>query len=180
MDAAVSGLVGVVIGAVSSSFLTEYYKRYRDRRALAFALRGEIRAHLSALPAHSTIFKKFAEQARLDQPVALFPFDPPSDPIFEKGVDKIGLLEGDLPERLAYFYARLNGYRRVLQMTSRKHFGETGTPLATVFTNMIAQIEEVAPVGQRLVDELGVTAEPRFYAHARKARGLWQRLNQKA
>ena len=172
MDAATAGLIGVVIGAFSSSFLTEYYKRYRDRRALAFALRGEIRAHLSAFPTLTKIFTNFADMAVREDPVPLFPFEPPPDPIYEKSVDKLGLLEGDFPERLAYFYARLNGLRRVLKLAGQNHYGDTGPDLARALNSALSQLEEIEPTAQRLIDELGAAAEPRVYVYARP---LWQR-----
>jgi hypothetical protein len=138
VDPAVWTLIGVVVGAFANNFAGEYYKRYRDRRALAFGLAGEIQAHIEAIEGMGLIdsLADFARRARNNEKIQLPPFQTRTDPVYEKSIENIGLLEGDLPERLASFYGWLQGSRRVLELVGQGFYGETGERLSLVLTHL--------------------------------------------
>ncbi|KVD85166.1 hypothetical protein WS62_19720 [Burkholderia sp. ABCPW 14] len=50
LNAALVGFLGVLVGGYGSNFLAEDYRRFRDSRALAGALAGELESHGEAVP----------------------------------------------------------------------------------------------------------------------------------
>lgn len=113
--ALIGTVVGAIIGAISSSWLSEYYKRYRDIKALAFALAGELGSHLEAFSDDVLMqFDALAVMAKNNAFPGITEFES-FDFVYEKNIEKLGLLEGTLPLRLVTTYGRIKAGRVALQ-----------------------------------------------------------------
>jgi hypothetical protein len=157
METALLALLGVLVGAIANNFGGEYYKRHRDRSALALGLAGEIQATIWAVE-HGGLLGSgatLAALARQNQDVNLPPLPAQRDFVYETLVASIGLLPGDLPERLALYYGYLKGARRVNELISEGFFGKTGDRLARVIEMQVSRWNTtIAPLGKQLVVDL--------------------------
>ena len=114
-----SAVGGAFIGAfagIGAGIVLEAFKRYRDRVGTASALVGEISAILDI--ANTREYVQYSDwlleklrQAPGHKVAMLFGDPKLVDPILEKHLDKLGLLGGDLPERVAIFYSRVRAIR---------------------------------------------------------------------
>ncbi|MGB8275699.1 MAG: hypothetical protein WCF16_10580 [Alphaproteobacteria bacterium] len=162
------GFLGVVIGAlavVSAGLLVEDYKRHRDRQGTASALAGEIQSilHMTEKRNYVLWFTRIATELEsgLDVTVPDIGAQPGKlDPIVDRHIDRLGLLSGDVPERLAIFYSALNGIRLDLfKMASGKlDTGEEPQQVrgrkAVLIREDLSLWDETEPLGKALVTDL--------------------------
>src|SRR5690349_12349192 len=118
MAEAWAALLGALIGgaAIGGQLVSESYKRHRDRRSTAAAIAGEVsaitkRAAMGKTAEHYEHLLRMAERGEKlafpklhRDPVAF-------DPVYEKHLDKIGLLDPDVVMSAAAFYNYLQGLR---------------------------------------------------------------------
>lgn len=119
MDAAIAGLIGASIGAgaalggayitVQGSLTVQKRQRQAERESIASAFYGEINALLSIIQTRQYIKGIEESLSRLQQTKALgslysFRVTRSYFNVYEKSVDKIGLLPVPLPERIAFLY----------------------------------------------------------------------------
>jgi hypothetical protein len=166
MEAAAWTLLGTAVGALINNFGGEHYKRYRDRRALAFGLAGEVGANMHAITDEVLgQFEMIADQARAGKDVPFPPFPTRTDPFFERAIEKIGLLEGDIPQRLALFYGHVQGARHSLRLLGEGFYGKTGEKLARVIEMHVKDWREfVRPIGAGLMVDLRTIGRRSFPA----------------
>ncbi len=112
--------IGAVLGALLTGVFAESYRRHRDRQGIASSIRGEISAILDMTKRRNYVatFAQIVADLRaakpsrvpdiLQRPIAL-------DPIISRVAERIGILDGDLPERIVSFYSRLMGIRLDIQ-----------------------------------------------------------------
>ena len=123
--AAIIAASAALIVAFLNSIVAEVFRRNRDRKALAAAIAGELASYEPALPLirqilHATIS---ALDTKTRDLVSFRPFEKPKDVVFEKAVEKLGLLGPKLVEDIVYVYGNLNGFRVAFGLISM-HFKE--------------------------------------------------------
>ena len=158
---------GALVGAISSSWLSEYYKRYRDTKALAFALSGELASHLEAFtPGVIAQFDALAIMARENRFPGLTEFEG-FDLVYDRNIDKLGLLEGTLPFRLVMTYGRIKAGRISLQNIARGGLAHDQGRLGNVISYHMDQWRNyILPEGHALVRDLQTLGQ----------RGFWRSL----
>jgi hypothetical protein len=160
-----AALLGALIGggaAIGGQLVSESYKRYRDRRGTAAAIAGEVSAitKRAAMGKTAEVFENLLRMAQRGEKVT-FPNlhrDPMAfDPVYEKHLDKIGLLDPDVVMSAAAFYNYLQGLR-VFQAS----IADGTIPAApNVMKEMIDIWNAAAEEGNRLLSDLQViAAEP--------------------
>jgi hypothetical protein len=107
--AAIVGASAVILGQL----LNEAYKRHRDRQMTAKGIAALIHSTLAMTERRSyvTYFEELLRRLARHEPVKferLLVRSGP-DPITEQYLDRVGLLAGDLPTRIAEFYQVLTG-----------------------------------------------------------------------
>jgi hypothetical protein len=160
MDEAAAALTGAFIGAsagIAGGLLLEAYKRRRDRRGTASALAGEIASILFMAERRRYVefFTGILPQlnAGVDVPIAKFgPGGDYRDPVVDRFLDKIGLLSGDLPERIVRFYSILTGIRRDLERMANGELNAAGK--ASVIAEDLAIWQEAVALGNQLMADL--------------------------
>lgn len=113
--AIVSASAVLVVG-YGTNFLAEQYRRFLDTRSLASALRGELASHGAAFPDLKVSIDRIIASGRRG---VFREVEAPQSPIFEKLVEKIGLL-GPLAGEVAYIYERIRAFRSTLAMLIRE------------------------------------------------------------
>lgn len=158
-----SALLGVVIGAILgglSNVGLEIYKRHRDKKTIASLLAGELSSLLDMTDKrnykalYKDILVRLEEGGDVAMPDVLGDY-PSLDPGLEKVLVKVGMLPGDLPERIARFYQQLGGVRldmkRLGQQTCQ------GNP-AVILREDLSLWEDTEQLGRQLVADLRKTA----------------------
>lgn len=159
-----SDLLAVVTGgalALAGSFGAQAWQGRRERKALRAAFRAEISTilHMAEIRKHDQLFRTMVElweTKGIEQPVVVFGGeDLPSDPVFDKNVEKIGTLGADVAGDIGAFYAMMTGVRIDLRALMRGQMGNlTPAQRIDVIKKDLALYDEALALGRRLVERL--------------------------
>jgi hypothetical protein len=113
-------VIGTVLTAVVGGVPLEHYRRHRDRQSTAAIIAAEIRSFVDMAAAHGTVsnFEKLLPilDANKDVPLPAFYTVPPEfGPIFERHIDKLGLLPPHVAGRVVRFYHHLLSIRSMIK-----------------------------------------------------------------
>ena len=114
-----------LIVAFLNSIVAESFKRHKDRVAIAAAMAGELASYAPAFPIIQQALSSTIQAAENGKRETLNfrPFEKPKDFVFEKAVEKLGLLGPQLAEDIAFVYGNLNAFRSSFVLIST-HFKE--------------------------------------------------------
>ena len=136
-------LLGVLFTVLFSGIFLESYKRHRDLQGVASAIVGEISSiiHMTEKRGTTRHFSWLLGQLEAGSPVN-FPDitggDPgQDDPIARCHLDKIGLVPGNLPERIVIFYTYLRGIRIDIMNLSKGVFKDPKEQAAIIRADLI-------------------------------------------
>lgn len=104
-----------------SHFVAEDYRRFRDSKAIAAALAGELDSIKSSLPELRTVLPQMRDLLDKLNPISLPEMPDQSSPIFEANAEKVGLLGVDLAGRVAFIYDQIRTFRTSFQLLSKHH-----------------------------------------------------------
>ena len=159
-------LIGVVIGgviALASAWGLERQRQVREARNLAMAFRGEIialreivkrRGYLKNLTETIEAIKRTSQPRILHIPVRRQYFN-----VFDKNVDKIGMLNAPLPELLATFYIQANAALEDMESIREGIFSGDSQSLAGVYESLHALLADTLSLGDKIIAEI-----PRQYS----------------
>ncbi|WP_226500329.1 hypothetical protein [Pseudomonas sp. MWU16-30322] len=108
-------------------FFVEDYRRFRDSKAIAAALAGELGSIMSSLSnlqiSLEGMSALLARNALLEktEPLELHEMPNQPSPIFEANAEKIGLLGTKLARGVAYTYDQIRTFRTLFQLISKHH-----------------------------------------------------------
>jgi hypothetical protein len=148
MLAAIIAASAALIVAFLNSIVAELFRRHNDRVALAAAIAGEIASYEPALPIIQQMLNATIHAVETNNRGAITfrPFEKPRDFVFEKAVEKLGLLGPKLVEDTVYVYGNLNAFRASLALIST-HSGEM--PDAELRIRSTACLEALNRAAQR-------------------------------
>lgn len=150
-----AALVGA-LAVVTSGILLEDYKRHRDRQGAASALAGEICSilHMTEQRQYVQAFQGFLARLEAGQQVSVFDIGVTPgklDPVIEKYIDRLGLLDADLPERIAIFYMQLNGIRLDIANLAAGRWDRDIARKAALIREDLRLWDETASLGQAVL-----------------------------
>src|SRR5690348_9879797 len=113
-------IVGTVLTIVVGGVPLEHYRRHRDRQSTAAIIAAEIKSFVDMARAFGTVanIEKILPvlDTGKDVPLPKLHTVPPEfGPIFEKHIDKLGLLAPATAKRVVRFYHHLIGVRGVMK-----------------------------------------------------------------
>src|SRR5579862_6322751 len=117
---AIPAFVGATVALIAGVPL-EHYKRHRDRQGAAAVLAAEIGAQIRVTEQNKTVetFTTFHTKLKagnnISLPSGLHTAAPEFGIIFDKQIDKLGLLPPDVAARVVEFYVYLVGVRASLR-----------------------------------------------------------------
>jgi len=146
--AAIIASSAALIVAFLNSIAAEVFRRHKDRKALAAAIAGELASYEPALPIIQQVLRTTIQaiEAEARSTIIFRPFDKPKDFVFEKAVEKLGLLGPKLAEDIVYVYSNLNAFRVSFSLITT-HFKEM--PDAEVRARCVACLEAIDRTVQR-------------------------------
>ncbi len=167
--APVAGLLGALIGAGASTvnaLVAEGDKRRRDAQAVAVAVAAGIETTIwmTERRGHVATFEWMLQQARLGQPTyVLGAVDEKrmTDPIADKLVDRIGVLEADLATRSYRFFSVTYGLRTDILNLREGRLGTDPAFIAHVLEQDLDLWRETEADGKQLVIDLRAVAARR-------------------
>jgi len=114
-----------LIVAFVNSIVAELFRRRKDRIALAASIAGELASYAPAWPLIRQVLLTTinAIEAEARNTINFRPFEKPRDFVFEKAVEKLGLLGPALVEDIVYVYGNINGFRVSFALICA-HFGD--------------------------------------------------------
>ncbi|HEF4770585.1 hypothetical protein LGM80_19375 [Burkholderia multivorans] len=121
LNAALIAFAGVLAGGYANNFLAEDYRRFRDSRALAGALAGELESHGEAIPLIKAGLEKMEEGIRNGTKLNMPEWPIPASPLFDQNASKIGLLAPELARDVAYVYENIRAFRQNFHVLSKNH-----------------------------------------------------------
>lgn len=170
----ISVLLSALIGAIAA-ILTgvplEHYRRHRDRQGSAAVLAAEIAALLHVFSRNDASKKFEALLPILDsgkdvQLPTMYTVNPEFGPIFEKNIDKLGLLPVDVADRIVRFYSYLVGIRALIKNLIDSSWKDLDPAIivkikAAWIRSGIALWKDAETLAKPLVDDLRkIAAEP--------------------
>jgi hypothetical protein len=169
---ALMAFLGAILGAILSGVGLESYKRHRDRQGVASALAGEIFAILQMSEKRNYVqwATQLVQQLEAGEAVKIpdvvaKPIE--LDPVAAKHVDKIGLLGGNLPEKIATFYHYVMGIRLDLSNLADGKFDYNHTQKANLIKEDLALWAETVALGNGLLSDLHKLAAEAWWPVAR-------------
>lgn len=160
LAAVIAASVALIV-AFLNSIGAEIYRRHRDKMALAAGIAGELSSYEHALPILQNALRTAIE--RVDSgdrtKLAFRPFEKPRDFIYEKAVEKLGLLGPTLVRDIAYVYGNLNGFRASFALITT-HFSEmSDLELKGRCIACLEALERAAKTGVPLLEALNRVAK---------------------
>jgi hypothetical protein len=125
-DPVLVALIAAVVAlsvAYINTFVSESYRRFRDGTALAASLSGELAAYEEAWPILSKMLESVVAASAVEKPDLSFlrPFERPKDVVYEKSIEKLGLLGASAAKNVVYVYSNINAFRLAFEIIARNH-----------------------------------------------------------
>ncbi|KGX70135.1 hypothetical protein Y026_953 [Burkholderia pseudomallei TSV28] len=162
LNAALVGFLGVLVGGYGSNFLAEDYRRFRDSRALAGALAGELESHGEAVPILKDGLERMGNKVLAGEKLDLPEWPIPPSPLFDENASKIGLLGPELARDVAYVYEHLRAFRQNFHQLTKHH---TEMPPEWTHSNImgcLAILTRMEPRGRQLIVNLKNHADVQY------------------
>lgn len=161
--ALIAGTIALLVAFINS-FVSEGYKRFRDGTTVAASLAGELAAYADAWPIlskwlNSIVSETEFEKLNLER---LRPIERPKDLVYEKSIDKLGLLGAQTAEGVVYVYSNINAFRIALEIISRDHASMSKDELKLRCEACNAALERAVTKGEVLLVTLRARANARF------------------
>lgn len=135
-------------------FLAEDYRRFRESKALAAALAGEIGSIGLSLPGLRTVLTQVKDLLDEGKPITLPEMLDQSSPIFEANAEKIGLLGADFAGRVASTYDQIKAFRTSFQLLSKHHTTMDPSWSGLVVGRCLQLVESNQPNAEALIENL--------------------------
>ena len=163
-------VVALIAGAVTlavaflNTFLSESYKRFRDGTTVAASLAGELAAYKEAWPILSEMLSSVVSATEIEKPSLeqLRPIERPKDVVYEKSIDKLGLLAADAAEGVVYVYRNINAFRIAFEIIARDHAMMSRDELRVRCIACKNALDRAATRGEVLVGSLRARASAKF------------------
>ena len=104
--------------------MAEDYRRFRDGKALARALAGELSSRSEAVGLLKEGVTQILSSLKANGRVRLPKIEKVTDYVFESSISKLGLLESDLVEDVVYVYENIAAFRAALRLAAEKDAGD--------------------------------------------------------
>ena len=159
-------LAGAVALAVAfiNTFLSESYKRFRDGTTLAASLAGELAAYEEAWPILSEMLNSIVSATETGKPnlEQLRPIERPRDVVYEKSIEKLGLLGASAAENVVYVYSNINAFRIAFEIIARDHVSMSKEELKVRCLACRNALDRAAARGKVLIGSLRDRASAKF------------------
>lgn len=163
INAAVTGLLGVMAGGFFNNFLAEDYKRFRDGQALAGAIAGELESHGEPIKN----IKERLEAMRLHLAAGNALTTPewpiPPSPLFDQNAGKIGLLGASSAKDVAYVYENIRAFRHNYNMLTKNHSDMPLEWCSAIVIGCAAAITRAETRGLPLIETLKRQADESYW-----------------
>lgn len=173
MDSSSAAILGAFIGGtaiVGSYVILESYKRHRDRQGTASAFAGEIAAELRMGEARKYVENFTTIAAQLEQgderpfPAIVSGEHRGPEPALRPLRDRIGMLPGDLPERVAQFHLYLGAIRTdLLRLAEGEFRGRPADAAILIREDLHLWVNDTVPLGRQLVTDLRALVRRRWF-----------------
>ncbi|ACC75804.1 hypothetical protein Bphy_6783 (plasmid) [Paraburkholderia phymatum STM815] len=144
-----------------NNFVGEDYRRFRDGVALAGALAGELDAHAKSIPEIRSKLLQWAEGPESREPIRNF--SPPTDPVFDSSVAKLGLLGPKLAGKVASVYQEIRQIRADLLIVAQEVKEMQAAELSARLGRCVALLNVSEPRALALISELKVYTGRRYF-----------------
>jgi hypothetical protein len=179
-----TALIGAAT-AVLAGIPLESYKRHRDRRSTAAVLAGEM-ASLAHITERGELVKNLETMLRAFESgqnfvvPKVYVVPPEYGPIFEKQIDKLGLLPVDVSDRIVRSYTYLLAFRASMVNLASGVFDaspNSAQAKAALVRAVLALMTDMTTVGMPLIDELRVIAnQPWWPLNVGEIASTWRRI----
>jgi hypothetical protein len=163
INTALVGLLGVLIGGYTNNFAAEDYRRFRDGNTISGAIAGELSSHLSALPRLHTSLSYTLENLGLGHDLTIREVQLPSDPVFEKCIEKLGALGAKNAEEVVFIYQQIRAFRTSFTGIMKYHKEMTPDELKVWIEGAIETIDRSHLRGVELVNTLRAYANRSYF-----------------
>ncbi|MBR8271354.1 hypothetical protein KDW88_31680 [Burkholderia cenocepacia] len=162
INVALLGFLGVLAGGYVNNFLAEDYRRFRDSRALAGALAGELESHSEAIPLIKQSLETMLMGLARGEKLSLPEWPIPASPLFDENASKIGLLGPESANGVAYVYENIRAFRQSFHLLSKHHSTMSSMWCQSIIVGSLAAIGRAENKGLPLVANLKKHAESRY------------------
>jgi hypothetical protein len=154
-NSALIAFIGVLAGGYLNNFLGEDFKRFRDGQALAGSLGGELASHATGIPMLQTMFLDTKTTLRTEGgKITLYESDPPSSPVFDASVSKLGILGPTLAHEVAFVYEQIRAFRSMFRSISLHYEDMTGEGMENAFEHCLTLLGTAQSRGTKLIADL--------------------------
>lgn len=161
--ALIAGTVALLVASINT-FVSESYKRFRDGSTVAASLAGELAAYKEAWPLLSEMLSSIINATEFEKPdlERLRPIERPKDLVYEKSIDRLGLLGANTAEGVVYVYSNINAFRIAFEIISLDHASMSKDELKARCIGCKSALERAVNKGEELLVTLHARANARF------------------
>lgn len=147
LAATIAASAALIVSFINS-ILADAFRRHQDRKIMAASIAGELASYAPALPNVMRMLHEIitAIERRSRSSIIIRPYDQPKDYVFEKIVERLGLLGPKLAEDVVFTYSNLNTFRVSFGLIVM-HFNEM--PDAEAHARCLACLEVLNTTYQR-------------------------------
>lgn len=162
MIPALIAFTAAVLVGYGSHFLAEDYRRFREGKAIAAALAGELSSIILSFPELLPNLVSMKILLDRNMKIALPEMPDQISPIFEKCADKVGLLGVDSAGDIAFVYDQIRAFRTSFQLLSKQHENMGSAWSGLLVGRCLSLIETNKPIAEALVFKLRVHSESSY------------------
>ncbi|SDI70360.1 hypothetical protein SAMN04487926_12244 [Paraburkholderia steynii] len=156
-----AGVMGGMGAAMLNNFVGEDYRRFRDAAALAGALAGELDAHAKSIREIRSKLLQWSEGPATREPIRKF--SPPTDPVFDSSVAKLGLLGPKLAGKVASIYQEMRQIRADLMIIAQEVKEMQSAELSARLGRCVALLNVSEPRALALISDLKIFTGRRYF-----------------
>jgi hypothetical protein len=154
--------IGGIAATLIANFIAEDYRRHRDGSALASALAGELGSYKIAIAGLKDNLKILIDHAAAGRANLLPEMAMPTDPVFDKTVEKLGLLGTELPESVALAYGRIRGFRTMYALIASGKVGKDAENLKRLYERLLDLVIDAEAQGLDAISQLKIRMHAPF------------------
>lgn len=154
--AALIAVSGAVIVGYVANFMAEDYRRFRDGSSLAAGLAGELGSYGTAFPTVRNALSSFV--ATVDDgrraELGLRGIDRPVDLVFERSIERLGLLGTEMVENVVYVYNNVRAFRIAFEIVFKHHADMADAEFRGRCEIALAVLDRAVQRAEPLLDDL--------------------------
>jgi hypothetical protein len=164
IDPALIAFTSAILVGFTSHFVAEDYRRFREGKAIAAALAGELSSINSSISLLKSSLITIKQALAIEQPLAIPEFPIQSSLMYEAIADKVGLLGVNLAGEVAFLYDQIRTFHVIFHWLSKHNEKMEMHWNRAVIEQLLSIIEKNEERGRTLIEKLSLKSNRSYWS----------------